>query len=287
MFAYQLLLNLNMTYNNGIRLDNNVGPIVGKDQALAGIAQMLDEAHSALGSAGSSFAFNLSSGFAGFDTPATFDQFNRGLKARVAMYQGDANACLTALSGSFIDVNGSFSTGVYHVYSANSGDQLNPIYENPSADFVKFVAHPSFSEEAEAGDSRFSSKTAARSPQTFDGLTSSRGVTVSSSNTAPFPILRNEELILLRAEANIALGNLGPAESDLNAVRAKAGLGPVTLSSQDQAVNQMLHERRYSLFCEGHRWVDLRRYNRLSGLPLDRDGDNIITQMPIPTTENP
>jgi hypothetical protein len=285
MYAYQLLLNLNLTDSNGIRLDNQVGAIVSKTEALSAIAAMLDQGNTALGSAGTSFPFNLSSGFAGFDTPATFAQFNRGLKARVAMYQNDAATCLAALSASFLDAGGSMERGVYHVYSSASGDQLNPIYENPSADFVKFVAHPSFAAEAEAGDSRFTAKSSARTAQTFDGLTSDRGVTVSASSTAPFPILRNEELLLLRAEARIAQGDLVGAEGDLNAIRSKAGLGPTSLSSQSQAIDQLLHERRYSLFCEGHRWIDLRRYNRLGSLPLDREGDHIIERMPIPTNE--
>ena len=111
---------------------------------------------------------------------------------------------------------------------------------------------------------------------------------------APFPIIRNEELILRRAEANINLGNLAAAEADINLVRQVSGqLGPVTLSAGN-ALDQVLHELRYSLFNEGHRWIDLRRYGRLNTLPLDRglndagDGrgpDVVIPQMPIPSAE--
>ena len=47
----------------------------------------------------------------------------------------------------------------------------------------------------------------------------------------------------------------------------------------------MLYERRYSLYFEGHRWIDMRRYNRLNQLPLDRPDDNVWSEFPLPVTE--
>jgi len=47
----------------------------------------------------------------------------------------------------------------------------------------------------------------------------------------------------------------------------------------------MLNQRRYSLFGEGHRWIDMRRYNRLNTLPIDRPGDDVWEEFPIPATE--
>lgn len=289
ILAYQLLLNLCLTDTNGIRVDvaeEPLGPFVGKTEALNAIAAMLDEGSGNLGNGGANFPFSLSSGFAGFDSPATFNQFNRALKARVAAYQENWSSVMTALSGSFIDASGSMDTGVYHVWSGASGDQLNPIFEEPQADAIKFHGHPTFETDAEPGDHRYSDKVVKRAPRTFDNLTSDLAVTISKNNADPFPLIRNEELLLLRAEANIQLGALNDAENDINAVRAAAGLGPVVLSDADSAIDQLLHERRYSLAFEGHRWVDLRRYGRLGTLPLDRPGDNVITAMPIPLNEN-
>ena len=97
---------------------------------------------------------------------------------------------------------------------------------------------------------------------------------ITTSSTDRLAIIRNEELILLRAEANIGLGNL-----------AAAGLGPVVLTASN-ALTQLLYEKRYSLFMEGHRWVDMRRYGRLSQLPRDRFGDVILDKMPKPETES-
>jgi len=47
----------------------------------------------------------------------------------------------------------------------------------------------------------------------------------------------------------------------------------------------MLKQRRYSLFFEGHRWIDMRRYDLLGTLPIDRTGDDVWTEFPLPVTE--
>jgi len=47
----------------------------------------------------------------------------------------------------------------------------------------------------------------------------------------------------------------------------------------------MLNQRRYSLFYEGHRWIDMRRYGILSQLPIDRTGDDVWDKFPLPVTE--
>lgn len=292
ILAYQLLLNLNYMDENGIKLDFSGDlniPMASKTEAFAFIETNLDEAYTALQNAGNAFPFQLSSGFAGFDTPEKFAQFNRALRARVAIYQNKYQDALNALDNSFIDPNGAMTLGVYMVYGTGLGDQTNEIYENPEAPFVKFMAHPSFESDAEAGDQRFSNKVFKRTTATtFDDLTTDLAITVTSSAIDRLPIIRNEELLLIRAEANIGLGNLTAAQADINLVRAAAGLAPVTLTDANQAIDQLLHERRYSLFIEGHRWVDMRRFGRLNQLPIDRAGkDKILDKMPIPETELP
>ncbi len=283
--AYQLLLNLNSLDENGIKIDFTgvLDNFASKTESFNFIAGLLDDANTQLGNAGASFSFTLSSGFDGFNTPAAFMEFNRALRARVAVYMGDFQAALAALQASFLDPAGDFNRGVYHVYGAGLGDILNPIFEVPTAPFVKFRAHPGFIADAEAGDLRVTSKTLDRTADptmtqvTFGvtGLSSAYPIAVSSSATAAFPIIRNEELILLRAEANVGLGNFGLAESDMNIVRAEAGLAGYTATDGTNALDRLLHEKRYSLFIEGHRWVDMRRYDRLSELPIDRSGDPV------------
>lgn len=287
IMAYQLLLNLNYLDENGIKIDFSgiLDNFASKQEGFDFIERLLDEANSSLASAGASFPFALSTGFAGFNTPATFAQFNRALKARVAVYGGKFNDALTALGQSFLDPGGDLQRGVYHVYGTGLGDQLNEIWEDPEAPSVRLMAHPTFGTDAEPGDPRFTSKTFDRpTPTTFDNLTTDLAVAILSSATDPFPIIRNEELILLRAEANIGLGNLGPAEADINAIRSAYGLSSVTLTAGN-ALDRLLYEKRYSLFLEGHRWVDVRRYGRLSQLPIDRTGDVVLDRMPRPETE--
>ncbi len=289
MKAYQLLLNLTMTWDGGIRVNvsgDTPGPFVSKDDALAYISALLDEAKTDLENAGSSFGFTLSDGFADFSTPQEFIKFNRGLKARVEIYRKNYIEALTGLTESFLDVAAPLTKGVYLDYGTGVGDQLNPIYEVPDASIIKLFAHPSFIADAEAGDTRVAAKTYHRSSATtMDGLTGEYAQTVSSSSTAPFPIIRNEELILLRAEANVGLGDYSGAETDVNFIRNSAGLPDVTLDASN-ALDEVLKQKRYSLFLEGFRWVDLRLYNKLDELPIDRTGDVVHVQMPVPSTES-
>jgi len=103
--------------------------------------------------------------------------------------------------------------------------------------------------------------------------------------------LRNEELILLYAEANIST-NAGEAINALNIIRNAASLPAYSGSMMpDELTTEMLNQRRYSLYGEGHRWIDARRFNILDQLPIDRvdeDGnpDDVWTEFPIPLTEN-
>ena len=100
------------------------------------------------------------------------------------------------------------------------------------------------------------------------------------------PIIRNEELILIYAEANIQTNDLTDAVTALNVIRTTHNLpvysGAVT---QEALITEMLNQRRYSLFYEGHRWIDMRRYNLLNTLPIDRPGDDVWTEFPLPVSE--
>lgn len=72
-------------------------------------------------------------------------------------------------------------------------------------------------------------------------------------------ILRLGEQYLIRAEARAQLGKAGGAQSDLNAIRNRAGLSGTTASDPSSLLSAILHERQTELFCEGHRWFDLKR----------------------------
>jgi hypothetical protein len=75
-----------------------------------------------------------------------------------------------------------------------------------------------------------------------------------------FMVFRLGEQYLIHAEAAAELGNLGTAISDLNTVRARAGLSATTASTQADLLTAIMHERQVELFCEwGNRWLDLNR----------------------------
>jgi hypothetical protein len=105
---------------------------------------------------------------------------------------------------------------------------------------------------------------------------------------APTPIIRNEDLILLRAEARWKTGDQVGALADLNFIRQNAGgLDPILVWPGDAAFEtDLLYNRRYSLAWEGgHRWIDWRRFGRLAELPVDRPTDKRFDRIQIPQDE--
>lgn len=288
--AHQLLMNLTMMYEPGIRIDvddpDNLGPFVEREAALDAIALLLDEAATHLASAGDEFPFTLSGGFAGFDDPAGFLEFNRALAARVAVYREEFGEALEVLEDSFLELNTNFDKGVYYVFSTASGDVLNPVFIAPNQSGEIRIAHPSFIADISPNDDRRSKVFKRDEAATLDGLTGEYDVAVYESNTDPIPIIRNEELILIYAEANIQTSNFPEAVKALNIIRQGHGLTPyVGLLTESALLDEMLEQRRFSLYFEGHRWVDMRRYGRLDELPLDRTGDDVWTTFPKPFIE--
>ena len=283
----------------GIVLDvdpgaQTLGDFVTRDEGYARAAQLLDEARTHLAAGGAAFPFALHSGFTGFSTPATFVRFNRAIKARLEVYRGRWQDALTALEGSFVSTAAptpaSLAAGIYHVYSTSSGDAVNPLFDPaPRA----LTAVPSFLADARrradgSPDLRASSKAAVGTVSlSTQGVTSNVRITAYASNVAPVPIIRNEELILLRAEANLALGNRAAAIADINVVRVTSGgLAPLPADFSGDLPGELLYERRYSLFYEyGHRWVDLRRYNRLAELQKALPTHRVFSIVPIPVDE--
>jgi hypothetical protein len=287
--AYQLLMCLNQTDSNGIRIDvsdpNNLGPFVSPTDALTAIAALLDSGATNFNNATIDYTL---AGFTSFPTAAGLLQVNRALAARVAVYRQDWTGALTDLQASFFGLTQDLSLGVFDVFSTGSGDQLNTFYIPQNQNGEIRVAHPSYAADIEAGDDRIGKATLRTSVASLDGLSSNRDIWVYTSSTAPIPIIRNEELILIYAEANIQTNNLPVAITALNAIRTAHGL-PVYSGAFTQAalITEMLNQRRYSLYCEGHRWVDLRRYGLLGTLPIDRAGDQVWTEFPLPVTETP
>jgi hypothetical protein len=91
------------------------------------------------------------------------------------------------------------------------------------------------------------------------------GVTNANSPVTEYTmVLRLAEQYLIRAEARARQHDLSGADADINVIRARAGLDPISSVDQTDQLKNILQERRVELFCEGaHRWFDLRRFGAL------------------------
>jgi hypothetical protein len=304
-------------------------PIVERAAAFQRIVDLLNQGRTHLLAGGASFPFPLPSGFTqfGFDTPAEWVQFNRALLARVEVMRatiantGEVDvaryeAALDALAGSFIDLapvanplddRSVLNKGVYQTYSGSAGDVANTLYD-PSG---KTVADSTLRRDVQLmpggdPDARFQVKTVdAVARFTVNGLSSDLRFTIydnrpffgAGGQASPIPIIRNEELVLLRAEARWFTGDQAGATADLNWVRVNSGgLAPIAQPATDaDFVTALLREIRYSLMYEGgHRWTAYRRFGRLAQLGTSAHAqlrnpvvasDKSATWLPLPSNE--
>jgi hypothetical protein len=273
-------------------LGEPLGPFVAKDAVYTEIARLLDQAQTELAAGGTAFTFPLSPGYTGFTTPTNFIKFNRAIRVRIAVYQKDYAAALAALPLSFLNDNPAtldFKAGVFHAYSLSTGDATNGLI-NPA-----IFAHPALQTDAQKQadgmtlDARYSAKVDPLKSPVAAGSDATLKTTIKFkiyTNIAPVPVIRNEELILLKAEALYFTGDQAGALAELNIVRTKSGnLPALTAPADDTAfVDALLYERRYSLMFEGgHRWIDLRRFGRQ--LPLDSPAHVRNIRFPVPQAE--
>lgn len=282
--AYVTLNLLNMQNANGIRESfsdlNKPGDLLKPSKfgtytsGLAVVKSINDAAFTALNAAGSGgFPFTVNSGFTAttagldFSTVANFRRFNRAIAARIAMYQQNWAEMLTALNASFLDLSGNLNLGPRFIWSTAANDLTNTLFHVPNSSGAPYVVFNEVIADAEAGDTRVTTKTGVRTtPRTSGAFTSTNEIRMYASNVSSAPIIRNEELVLMYAEAQAQLN--APAATvtgAINLVRNAAGLANYSgATTQAALIDEILKQRRYSLFWEGHRWFDMRRYNRLS-----------------------
>jgi hypothetical protein len=291
-------------------LGAELAPFVKKAEVYAKIIELLDQAQDEL-MADATFTFPLSTGYANFSSPSTFIQFNRAIRAKIAVYLGDYQTALNIftstdpLNKSFLDDKAPVFTnkpaddkGAFHVYSTATGDARNGLINQ-----VLF-AHPKLQTDVQKQsngmpDARYLAKVVESTSTTTSGadpaVKTSLAFKIYPSPSSSVPVIRNEELILLKAEAMWFTGDHTGAITELNLVRQGAGklaaLDPATIIipgdaklSDKNFVDALLYERRYSLMFEGgHRWIDLRRFGR--ELPTDADNHKKNVRFPIPLPE--
>lgn len=103
------------------------------------------------------------------------------------------------------------------------------------------------------------------------------------TGTDPAYIIRLAELYLIRAEARARLNIPDKALTDLNAVRDRAGIGPVNAGTQSEILLAIEQERRVEFPFEGDRWFDLVRTGRVAAVLGLTDANKYV--FPIPVSE--
>ncbi|KAB7732140.1 RagB/SusD family nutrient uptake outer membrane protein [Rudanella paleaurantiibacter] len=281
---------LNAQGSNGVRL-NVEDPFkpskpASYAESLTGIAKILDDGAAQLDQAGTAFPYTLPSGYAGFDTPAAFKRFNRAIALRVAIYQADWAKAATLLPQTFYSATGDLNAGPRHTFNATPPDRANPLLNTASS---QIVGVQQVFDAAEANDKRVGKVRRLATPLTYtSGVTYSTPYLTNmyASANDPVPIIRNEELILIAAEIAAQQGNAAEATRHLNIVRTAAGLPAYAgATTRDALINAILKERLYSLFYEGHRWVDMRRYNKLGEIVLPVAGMKVLERLERPVAE--
>ena len=292
---------------------SQLAPFVSRDSVYKFIIGSLQQAITNLNAAGATFAFKLPPGFAGFDTPATFAKFAQALLGKEEAHYATAGggaaawaAAVTALNASFMNLTATtrtaFDVGPFNTHGV-APDTPNSLTQ---ATNTNLYAHMSLQRDAQLKangqpDDRYATKIRTGLPPRAGPVvngqptteTTTLGFSIWPAQNSSIPIIRNEELILLHAEAMLATGNKAAAITDINTVRVNSGgLPPTTLtasSSDDAVLNGILYEKRYSTLMEGNRWIDMRRYNKLDQLPLDitsGPNKNFVAKVnPIPQAE--
>lgn len=314
--ALEYLRLIELRDDNGIPIStggDELAPIRCKPAVYDAIVALLDSALTDLSAAGTTaLPFTLPAGWAAFSTPdragSTTDLAGlaEGLKAKVEMYRGflplntagptaapntaNLNAALAALDLSFynpVSTRAGLDVGVFHTYATGAGETVNPFSDRS----VNYANPKVITEGAEPGDLRVQAKvdtTPTIAPKTVQDLTSRYLLNKPSQPTDPIAIMRNEELVLIRAEVLWGLGRDAEAVDMINLVRQAAGLPQKTLAdfaTHGDLLRGILKEKRYSLLFESaSRWVDYRMFGILNELGTEA-GNLPIARLPIPQAE--
>lgn len=108
----------------------------------------------------------------------------------------------------------------------------------------------------------------------------------SLKSTQPWIAIRLAEVILNHAEACYMLDDARSANDDVRRIRKRVGL-PYADKSGSELMEAIRHERKIELYCEGHLWWDMRRWelahtaytgpgSRVHGLKIEKQGADFL-----------
>lgn len=300
--------------DNGTELD----PIRTKQSALASTSALLDTALTDLNAAASAgvatVPFTLPPGYqlhGDYSRIANLILLNRGLKGKAEVFRAldpvapvaaSASTAITALTqalaGAPSPVTAAYlNMGPWYEYNPGAPES----FPNPLPNIVSLLTD-NFVNSIMPGDARSADIIPAPKQSVKDSsyVGSNRLAITDPTNpanlTAPLPMVRNAELYLLRAQAEINTGDLAGATEDINAVHVgEGGLAPyATFTTSAAAIAAVLYEYRYSFAYMGPQHIDaLREYQMLNrayvsqpGIPTPKSGNDALVQAyPVPQTE--
>jgi hypothetical protein len=270
-----------------------VSDVSCKTPVLNFIASLLDSASTELASAGTSaLPFTLPTGFTAFGRDYSkadnILRFNRAVKGKLDVLRAidrkapstaAATAAITELTAALGGAApgavpaSQFSVGPYYKFVIG-GSEATP---NNVSD-TRLGLNALVKDSILATDTRVS-KITTRTTLSGQGLLFSTSITctactaTTTNQERPLGILRDEELVLLRAQAYIETGNFAAATADLNSVHTAYGNPAYAVfGNKADAISALLYDKRYSLLMEGpQRWVDLREYKRLNNTYLRKE----------------
>lgn len=172
----------------------------------------------------------------------------------------------TKIGANWASINATASGSPFFEVSRSLFNKLRP---NPNATDIRLnvITHPS----------RIVSPnyTQAVNYITEDVLPVGKYVSKTGINLlADAKVFRASEILLIRAEANIRLGNTADAQTDLNALQNNrvTGVPAIALTGDlSQDLKVVLDQRRLELAFEGFRWVDMKRLAPITNAIFDRD----------------
>jgi hypothetical protein len=236
--------------------------------------------------------------------------FNRGLKGKIEVYRAldptapsasSAAAAITALNTALSDAPATpdqayLNKGPWYEFNPNAPEN----FSNPTVD-SKLLVTDNFANSIQPGDARAANIVHTAKQTVGRYSASNRLLSTDPANSAnltkPLPILRNAELYLLRAQAEIALGNLAAATADVNVVHTvEGGLAPYpTFPDAATAIQAVLYEYRYSFALQGpQHLIALREYGLLNQAYVSQPGiptpgpaaDALVQTLPITKNES-
>jgi len=221
----------------------------------------------------------------------------QALKARAHLYRGEwAMAELAAgdviTTGGYTLIPGATYSDIY--LKKNTGEAIWELQFDPTnANSIAFFYYPT----SLGGRNEMASTTSLRDAhEAGDVRQAVNYTTTPAAKTLKYTrvpgddnvlMIRLAEMYLIRAEAQARLNKLPDAVTDLNAIRTRAGLGMASPTTTDEVIAAIEKERRLEFAHEGHRWFDLRRYNKWSDVGITQEYRALwpIPQREVETSE--